>query len=214
MVAHTFTTLKAALLDYTEDDSDEYASNLELIIKNSQERLVRDLDLEIFKQVYTGTFTVNSPYVSKPSSLLTISTFFFINSSGKYVFLDPRTYAWCEMYAQGTSGEPKYFDEAFSDSQIILAKKPAGSWSYTIRGLKRPDYLSDSNPTNWLSNNAGDLLLYAALVESEGFMMAAQTGKVQEWENEYMKRIVQARLELGQIARTEYSPQQNSDEAR
>ena len=215
-MAFTYATLLTALLAYTEDDSDEYAAALPTIVVNAQDKLIRDLDLEIFKTVFTGTFTIASNFVDKPATLLTASSFWYIDSSGNYQVIKPRSYDWCIMYARNpaTSGTPKFFAEGYSDTQFFVVAAPGTAWNYRIRGLKRPDYISVSKATNWLSTFAGDLLFYACLVESEGFLMSAQTGKIQEWRNEYQERIIPARNELGSLARMEYSPQPSSAEPR
>lgn len=207
MVAYTYTELSTNILNYTEDDSDEFSTELPNIIKNAQDRVTRDLDLEIFKQTYTDTFTVNSHYVSKPSDILTISSFFYVDGSNNNIFLQPRGYDFCVMWGGlNVSGTLKYYNEGYSDSQIFVVKRPSQAFTYHIRGLKRPDYMTPSKASNWLGNHAGDLLLFAALVESERFLMSTQEGKPQEWETEYQKRLITARPELAQIARIEYSP--------
>lgn len=213
MVSHTYTTLSTEVLNYTEDDSDEFAASLPYIIKNAQERVVRELDLEIFKQTYEGTFTASTNFQTKPTELLTISSIYYYDpDEAEWNLVLPRSYDFCRLYAG--SGKPKYYDEGFSDTQIYLVRLPNIAYSYNIRGLRRPDYISPTKEDNWISKFAGDLLFYASLVESEGFLMSAQTGKTQEWEAEYQKRIISAKNELAQIARHEYSPMANSAEPR
>lgn len=216
MVSFTYTTIQNAILDFTEDDSDEFASNLPTILNLAQDRVTKDLDLEIFKQTFTGVFTVGNNYVNKPSGLLSTNSFSYIDANLQHQFLEPRTYDWCTMYAGNplAQGTVKYYDDAFSDSQIYVVAAPAFAFDYRIRGLKRPDYLSDSVEQNWIATNAGDLLLYAALITSEGFLMSAQSGRTQEWEAEYQKILPASRIELAQLARHEYSPQASSKEPR
>lgn len=214
----TYTTLEAALLAYTEDQSAEYAANIPIIVKLGQDRVTRDLDLEIFKQVFTGSFTSGSNYVNKPDGLLSATSFYYVDSAdnNRWKPLKPRTFDFCISYAggEGVTGTPKYYDEGYSDTQIFVAYAPSSALPYRIRGLKRPDYISSTNAENWISKNAGDLLLYACLAGSEGFLMASQEGKTQEWETVYTRLLPQARIELASIARAEYAPQQSTEEAR
>jgi hypothetical protein len=214
MVAYTYTTLRQALLDYTEDDSDEFSSNIPNIIQNAQDRVQRDLDLEIFKQVTTGNFTAGTNLQTRPSTVLYISSLYYYDPTlAKWVMVRPRSYDFCVQYGGG-NGKPKYFDQGYADNRIWVALAPDSAYAYRLRGLMRPTYISPTNLDNWIARNAGDLLLYAALVESEKFLMSAQAGKPQEWNEEYMMRLASARPELSAISRLEASPplQDNREE--
>ncbi|MGZ8432765.1 MAG: phage adaptor protein [Candidatus Binatia bacterium] len=218
MVSYNYTELETALLAYTEDGSTEFAAQLPNIIKNGQERVIRELDLEIFKQTYEGTFTLSSNLISKPAELLTVTELFYIDTAdnNRWKLLLPRTYGFCILYSGGTgiTGALKYYDEGFSDTQIFVANAAAAAYAWRMRGNRRPAYISSSQSENWISRFAGDLLLYACLIESEGFLMAAQEGKIQEWNSEYDRRIIVARNELAPLARMEYAPAQSNTEAR
>ncbi len=218
MVAYTYSTLVTALLAFTENNSDEYLAQLPNIILNGQEQVIRDLDLEIFKQTYEGSFTSGSNYVNKPDGILVFSSFYYIDPAqgGQHIFLDPRSYDFCIMYAGGIgfTGAPKFYDEGFSDTQALVSPAPNSAYAYRIRALRRPNYISESQEENWVSRYAGDLLLYSCLTGSEKFTMALQQGKPQEWQAEYDLRLPQARIELAQIARMEYSPSKSNAEAR
>lgn len=214
----TYSELADAILRFTEDASEEFSASLPTIIKLGQERVLRDLDLEIFKQTFSGSFTAGSNLVTKPSGLIAISSFFWINSTAanELTALQPRSYEYCLKHAEtiGQTGVPKFYNDGYSDTQIFVSKAPVAAYGYKIRGTARPDYISASLSENWISKYQGDLLLYACLVESERFLFAVQEGKPQEWEAAYNQRLPQARVEAGNIARTEYSPPQSNQEAR
>lgn len=70
---------------------------------------------------------------------------------------------------RSTSGQPKFF--AREADNFIFGPYPDDG--YTVKGIyyKRLASLGASNQTNWFTENAPDLLLWAALVEAEPFVM-------------------------------------------
>lgn len=207
MTSMPYDDLSEKLVSYTEDEGPEFAANIPTIIQNGQERLVRDLNLEIFKGVAPGNFTINNNYLSKNPDILVLDEFYYKNSLNKWRLLLPRSYGFCIAYWPDltATGDPRFYNE-FNENQHFIVPTPAAAYSTTQRGLVRPSALDDDNQENWLTKHAGDLLFYAALVESEKFLMAINSGRVGEWKDEYLGRIPAAKEELRHMARIAYEP--------
>ena len=47
-MSFTFTTLKQAIQDWTENDETTFVSNLNIFIKNTEERILKLVDLDFF----------------------------------------------------------------------------------------------------------------------------------------------------------------------
>ena len=56
-MAFTFTTLKTAIQDYTENTETTFTNNLTRFILNSEERILKECQLESFRRNSTGTTT-------------------------------------------------------------------------------------------------------------------------------------------------------------
>ena len=62
-----------------------------------------------------------------------------------------------------------------SDLIITLAPTPSATLSYAVDYIKPITGLSSSNTTNWIGNNAENVLLSACLYESSAFLKAPET---------------------------------------
>lgn len=212
MTSFTFDTLKTALQAYTEDTGDDFVNNLDTIISNGFEMVIRDLDLEIFKRNATGSFTQNSNVVNRESDMLSMQSFYYIDSNdgNKRKQILPRDYDFCINYwpTLTDTGNPKYYCE-YSETQFFVVKTPNAAYNYEQRILIRPLF-SSTNQTTWLATHAGDLLLYACLMQSEKFLMSKGDGRVQEWKEEYSAMLPRAREELQTMQRHDFAPLQSN----
>lgn len=199
----TYATLKQAIYDYTEDDGDEITRNIDIIIGTGLDRLVRDLNFDIFKQTFTGTMTLNNPELNKPSSMLSVETFVYISSNVRY-FLKERSVGFCNLYWPNRmlTGAPKFWAHEDPDS-FLISPTPQSGYSYEIRGLVQLA-LNASNTSNWLSTNSGDLLLYSCLIAAEQFLMEHLAGRPTEWQGEYIRMLPIEKARLQSLARKSY----------
>lgn len=178
----TYSGLTSALRDYVEDNSTEYSSAVAGCINRAEERILRDLDLSIFNTVVSTSTSAGVASISKGFSESPVQS---IYCASAYGFLEPRPRSYIQEMSLGSQGVPSYFYE--DQSSIYFAPTPDNVYSLSISYMLRPTPLSGSNPTNWVSLNAADALLWAALVESEAFLIAPE--RVQEFEANYAKQI-------------------------
>lgn len=193
----TYAGLVSLIEDYVEDTSAEFTSAVQGCINRAEERVIRDLDLSIFNTTVSsttsdGVSTYTKPWTDAPA----VSVFF----SGSLTFAERRTRAWVQ--AHGGSGVPQYFHE--TETTIFWAPVPDGGYAFTITYIDRPDALSASNTTNWLTRNVADLLLYAALVECESFLISPE--RVQEFEAKYAQILGPTRGFWRDQAQNQYEP--------
>ena len=210
MTSYTRTSLAEALIDYLEDNSVELANRMEDIICNGLEMVVRDLDLEIFTGEKIGSFQTGLATVSKDANNLKIKTIRWQNNLGVSQRLLARSRDFCDEFSPNPTvvDEPRYYTDD-NDSQITVFPTPDSNYTYTMRFIKRP-LLDASNPTNWISVNCGDLLLYSCLIQAERFLMTKEVGRSGEWEVLYASQMTQAREEFDDIRRKAGRPMQAS----
>lgn len=200
----TWSALQADLKNWLENDETDFSSTLPRIIALGEERAVRDLDLDIFKETDTGTTTASDDTISAPTGMLEASTL-YIETGGERYFLKRRNYDWMRWYTSGDTSlteQPEYFTELNDDDEILLAPTPDASYSYTLRYVERPEGLSASNTSTWLSDHAGDVLFYACLKESETYQV--DDSRAQEVNTGYERALMRARQEFRHLRRREY----------
>jgi hypothetical protein len=188
-ITYTYDGLKAELQDYLEDDFDDFTSQVPTLIGLGEQRLLDDLDLSIFDITDTAkTTTQGQATLSKPSDIISVRT---LQVDGTP--LEERSFDYIEDYNAGAAqGKPKYFNEQ-SDTEVVLAPIPDQSYATTFRGSARPDALSDSNQTTWLSEKFGDTLLYACLIEAERYVGSQRS---EEWRQVYGNEKLPAAMNL------------------
>ena len=69
-MAFTFTTLKSAIQDYTQNTETTFTANLARFILNAEERILKEAELSDFRKNSTGKTASSVKYLSKPSDFL------------------------------------------------------------------------------------------------------------------------------------------------
>ena len=66
-MAFTFTTLKTALQDYTDNAESTFVSQLTRFILNAEERILKECQLDVFRRNSQGTTSSSNKFLSKPT---------------------------------------------------------------------------------------------------------------------------------------------------
>lgn len=205
----TYTSLKAMIQTWAEDNDTEFTTALDNIIGLGELRVLRDLDLEIFDNVATGNFTTSSQDITKPSDFISLRSFSYVDGAGKSFFLTRKTYDFLKMYwrTEATTGTPLFYAE-YSETTLKVAPTPSNGYTYEIRYIARPTGLSSSTATTWLSDNVADLLFKACMIESEKYLKEdpSEGGRVAKFEAEYRAELPKAKRELLRVQRSDYRP--------
>lgn len=202
----TYTSLTSTIINFTEDQGTEFAAMVDTLIAMGEDRVLRDLDLELFDVTATSTFSTASPWLTKPDDMVALRTLHYTTTLGSYVIIEPRSWEICKDYwpnVSTTTSTPKYFAE-YSDDEWFIAGTPASGLTVTARYIKRPPGLSASVSETWLSTRVGDLLLYGCLISAEEFLKADE--RITVWKSEYNERLMACRRELKPETRTDYMP--------
>ena len=80
-MAYTFTTLKTAIQDYTDNTETTFVSQLPRFILNAEERILKECQLDVFRRNSSGTVTSGVKYLTKPDDFLAPFSLSIINSS-------------------------------------------------------------------------------------------------------------------------------------
>ncbi len=168
----TYGELKQALQDYTENDETTFVNNLPLFIRLAEERILKNVSLNLFQKNQFGNMTSGNQYLAAPSDFLApFSLSFDVNGDAEFLLFKDLDFVQTYTPDPTTTGQPKYYAQ-FDVDNFILAPTPDANYTVDIHYLYRPASLTagaDSG-TTWLSQNAELALLYGSLVEAYIFM--------------------------------------------
>lgn len=198
----TWPGLKADMLLKLEDQSDEVLAVQDGIIAEAELQVLRDLDLEIFVETFNaGNLTIGNRLFAR-YSVVKINNLWLQAGTIK-TFVEKRERGYCDMWAPDSAvrAVPTFWAEA-GEANIMFVDTPVSVLAVWVDGISRPPGLGPTVNTTWLSLYAADLLLLAALINSEEFL--SSTGQVAAWKAEYADRLGKAKIELRGLARSTY----------
>ena len=189
-MAYTFTTLKQAIQDYTENTETTFVNNLSRFIQNAEERLYRTVQIPSLRRVVDSTLVNGQRFLNKPANFQYIYSIAVKESDGDYVFLldkDPNFLR--EAYPNpATTGFPLYYAN-HSDEHFMLAPTPNSTYAVQLHYAHDPTSITTSNDgTSWLGTNAEVPLLYGSLIEANIFMKG-DPDVTQMYEAKYQEAI-------------------------
>jgi hypothetical protein len=80
-MSFTYTQLKTAIEDYTENNETSFLTNLPLFIRLTEERILKNVQLNLFKKNVSGSMTSSNQYLAMPSDFLAPFSLSFTNNS-------------------------------------------------------------------------------------------------------------------------------------
>ena len=169
----TYATLKTAIQDFSESTESTFVTHLDDFIKTTEERILKGVQLPVFRKNVTGRATQGNTYLATPSDFLSPFSLALIDSSGNYSYLLLKHVSWIRDYtpSASTEGLPLYYSQ-FDDNTFLLAPTPNATLDFELHYNYRPASLTsmESSEQTWLSDNAPNAMLYGALVEGAVFM--------------------------------------------
>jgi len=170
-MAFTFSTLKTAIQDYTDNAETTFVNNLTRFILNAEERILKEVQLDVFRRNSQGTTTSSQKFLSKPSDFLAPFSLSVVNGSdNEFLLYKHVTFLQDFTPDPTTTGVPLYYGD-WNDTTFLLAPTPSTALTMELHYFFRPTSISStSDGTSWLGDNAELALLYASLVEAYTFM--------------------------------------------
>lgn len=174
----TFETLQQDVRRYLERGA-TYASDpvvyeqIPRLINLAERRIARELKVQGFINVVTGTLTIGQSVYSKPDRWRdTVSMNIGTgtgNNSRKILFT--RDYEYARSYWPDSTqvDEPVFYSD-YDYSHWLIAPTPDAEYPFEILYYELPPLLDDEVQTNWLTEYAPQLLLYGTLLEATPFL--------------------------------------------
>tara|TARA_R110000782_G_scaffold60451_1_gene124894 strand:+ start:763 stop:1413 length:651 start_codon:yes stop_codon:yes gene_type:complete len=179
----TLASLKTGIQDYLESTETSFVSNLDNFITTTEERILKNVQLDNFRKNVTGNVTGDNTYLATPSDFLSPFSLAVIDGDDNYSFLLLKQVSFIRDFTPNasTTGLPKYYSE-FDDNSFLLAPTPDSTYDVELHYYYRPASLTTTSgsETTWLSENAPNAMLYGSLVEACTYLKSYESIPVYE----------------------------------
>lgn len=166
----TYNELVTNIRNYTEVGSNVFTNAvIDVFITFAENRILRDIDLDVFKLEVTANLTASNKFLSAPSDILT-HRYLMVTSGTTQIFLDFRDTSFMKEYWPNgaTTGIPKYYS-VWDENTFYIAPTPSSALAVELGYIYRPTQLSSTNTTTWISTNAPEALFYACLIQAYSY---------------------------------------------
>ena len=200
----TYSSLKTDIQTWAENTGTDFTNQLDTFIDNTQTKLSRDIDPVGFNENVNSTMVQGDRFVNLPTAvepMLFNYVEIVVSSNTKY--LEMKTLEFIKEYWPNNSlqGEPKYFTN-FDDNRIYVAPTPDQNYDIKIGYQGKINPLSNTNTTNWYTENASDALLYGTLSEANLFTKNMEDYNI--YKQKYVESVTAINNEARRRRRTDY----------
>ena len=187
----TFTTLQQDVRRYLErgaslaEDAIVY-EQIPRLINLAERRIARELKIQGFINVVTDTLVPGQSVYQKPDRWrdtvsINVGTG-TSNNTRKQLFTRPYEYVRAYWPNEATQGEPVFYAD-YNYANWLIAPTPDAAYPFEVLYYELPVLLDDANQTNWLTEYAPQILLYASLLEATPFLKNDE--RIQVWQQMY-----------------------------
>lgn len=183
--AMTYTSLVSDVIVYVERDDTPFTNQVPRMIMLAENRLAMEVRGLGIQQYVTGTLNGNTlPKPERWRETISLN----LTVSGRRVFLQQRSYDYCRAYASDPTATdvPRYYSD-YGYEYFFFAPTPDLQYAFELAYYERPEPLSEANNTNWITQYAPQLLLYATLLEAQPFLKRPE--RIQEFQGLYDRAL-------------------------
>jgi hypothetical protein len=187
----TFLTLKQDVQRYLERGA-TYASDpvvfeqIPRLINLAERRIARELKVQGFINVVSSNLTVGTSVYPKPDRWRDVVS---INigtgpTNSKRKTLLSRAYEYVRAYwpDESETAEPVFYAD-YDYNHWLISPTPDAAYPMEVLYYELPPLLDDAVQTNWLTEYAPELLLYATLLEATPFLKNDE--RIPVWQQMY-----------------------------
>ena len=191
-MSFTYDELKTTIKDYTQNQETSFVSNLPIFIRIAEERILKNVQLTLFRKNATANMTNGQQYLPAPSDFLAPFSLSFTDANNDKNFLLYKDVNFVQEFNPDstTTGAPRYY-AYFDVSSFIIGPTPNAAFAVELHYFYRPTSLTSGSGsgTSWLSTNAEVALLYGCLIEAYTYMKG-EADVMQEYEKRFTEAIV------------------------
>ena len=191
-MSFTYAQMKTAIQDYTQNSEASFVTNLPIFIRSSEERILKMVQLSLFRKNSAGNMTSADEYLAMPADFLSPFSLSYTDADSDKNFLDFKSVNFIQAFNPNvaTTGDPRFY-AVFDVNNFIIGPAPDSSYDVELHYYYRPDSLTAGadGGTTWLSINAELALLYGCLIEAYIYMKGEPT-LMQEYEKRFAESLV------------------------
>lgn len=164
----TYDSLVADIQTYAERNDAPFVNQIPRFIMLAENRIASEIRGLGLVKVVSSRFEGN--VIKKPARWReNVNMIALVNS--KTVIMKERTYEYCRVFAPDASvtGVPRFYAD-YGYEHWFIAPTPSSDYQFEASYFERPEPLSSINQTNWTTQYAPQLILYAALLEAQPFL--------------------------------------------
>jgi len=172
-MSFTYAELKTAIQDYAENDETSFVNNLPVFIKQAEERILKTVQLSLFRKNVAGNLTLGNTFLACPTDFLAPFSLSFTDANSNKTFLEFKDTDFVQTFNPNpaTQGDPRFY-AVFDVDNFIIGPTPDAARAVELHYFYRPASLTAgaAGGTTWLSENAQVAMLYGSLVEAYIYM--------------------------------------------
>jgi len=155
-MSFTYTQLKTAIEQYTENNETSFIANFPVFIRLTEERILKNVQLNVFRKNVAGAMSASNKYLSVPSDFLAPFSLSYTDGDSEINFVDLKDPEFIQSYNPNpaTTGAPRYYGQYDLDN-FILAPTPDSSYNSELHYFYRPESLTESSYTLTLTSVTG-----------------------------------------------------------
>ena len=202
-MSFTFAELKTAIQDYTDNTETTFVNHLSDFIKGAEDRIFKNVDLELFRKNVTSALTSSDKFLTIPTDYLASFSLQITTSGSEDILLQKDVNFLQEAFPPSASeGVPRFY-AVFDVNNFILAPTPNSNYAVELHYYYKPASLTAGadGGTTWLSTNAPFALLYGSLVEAYTYMKG-EADIMQQYEKRFTDQLMRLK-DLGEARENE-----------
>ena len=164
---------------FTQESDQIVYDQLPRLITLGERRIARELKIEGFIRAVTTPLSIGVAVYLKPDRWRDT-----VSMSVDNLPLFARSYEYIRNYwpVENQTAAPAYYAD-YDFQHWIIAPTPIAVKTLEILYYEQPRFLGDDFQTNWLTEYAPDVLLYATLLEATPFLKSDE--RIQTWQAMY-----------------------------
>lgn len=186
----TYNSLVSAIENYLVRSDQSTISQIPTFIQNAQLKICREAKTIGLEKYVSGNFQTGVPVLAKPARWRRSISFSYGTGAGfnTRVFLKQRTYEYINQYwTNRTLTSPPIYYSDYDFNTLLIGPTPDQNYPFEYAYIELPVPIGPNVQTNWLTNYAGDVLLYGSLLEAIPFLKNDE--RIPAWEDKYKQGV-------------------------
>lgn len=182
----TFDSLSEDIKKYCERTDPYFLEQIPRFIMLAENRIGSETKPLGFLRVVSGKMT--SPVLEKPIRWRKTKNL-FLNYLGKWTPVFKRSYEYCRTYWPDSTltSQPMYYAD-YDYEHFLIVPNPPGSVDFELQYYEKIQPLDPLNQTNWTTQYAPQLILYASLIEAMPFVKTPE--KIKDYQSLYDRALM------------------------